>query len=271
MAARQNKKRVGMFEFEEAIDRVMLGPERKSRIRSVRENEMVAYHESGHALVAYKLDNFDPLFKITIVSRGMAGGYTSVLPEEDRHINTKSYLEKMLAMMLGGHVAEEVVFGEMSTGPSDDISKVTRVARQMVTRYGMSERLGPRTFGHKEELIFLGREISEQRDYSEKIAEEIDDEVRRLIDHAHDLARKLVTENRAKLDQLARKLLEVETLEGDALLALMASPIDGSGEPPAETAAPPPPAPTPPPPSEPEKREDEAPKGRPRPGLAWGS
>jgi cell division protease FtsH len=271
MAARQNKKRVNMVDFEEAIDRVMLGPERKSRIRSARENEMVAYHESGHALVAYKLDNFDPLFKITIVSRGMAGGYTSVLPEEDRHINTKSYLEKMLAMMLGGHVAEEVVFGEMSTGPSDDISKVTRVARQMVTRFGMSERLGPRTFGHKEELIFLGREISEQRDYSEKIAEEIDDEVRRLIDHAHDLARKIVNENRAKLDQLATKLMEVETMEGDVLLALMASPVDGSEAPPVEPAAPPPPAPTLPPPSEPEKREDEAPKGRPRPGLAWGS
>ncbi|MPZ48441.1 MAG: ATP-dependent zinc metalloprotease FtsH [Dehalococcoidia bacterium] len=269
MAARRNKKRIDMVDFEEAIDRVMLGPERKSRIRSVTENEMVAYHESGHALVAYKLENFDPLFKITIVSRGMAGGYTLALPEEDRHINTKTYLEKRLAMMLGGHVAEEVVFGEMSTGPSDDISKVTQMARAMVTRFGMSERLGPRTFARKEELVFLGREISEQRDYSEKVAEEIDDEVRRIIDHAHDLARKIVTENRAKLDQLARKLLEIETLEGDVLLALMASPVDGS-EPPTEAA--PPPEPTLPPPSEPEKREDETqPKGRPRPGLAWGS
>jgi cell division protease FtsH len=248
----------------------MLGPERKSRVRSIRENEMVAYHESGHALVAYKLENFDPLFKITIVSRGMAGGYTSVLPEEDRHINTKSYLEKMLAMMLGGHAAEELVFGEFSTGASDDISKVTKTARAMVTRFGMSERLGPRTFGHKEELIFLGREISEQRDYSEKIAEEIDDEVRRIIDRAHDLARKLIRDNRAKLDHLAKTLLEVETLEGDALLALMAAPTDGDSPPAVEAA--PPPAPTPPPPPiEPEKREDEAPKGRPRPGLAWGS
>src|SRR5215218_3009842 len=160
MAARTNKKRVNMIDFEEAIDRVMLGPERKSRVRSIKENEMVAYHESGHALVAYKLENFDPLFKITIVSRGMAGGYTSVLPEEDRHINTKSYLEKMLAMMLGGHAAEEEVFGEMSTGASDDISKVTKTARAMVTRFGMSERLGPRTFGQAQELVFLGREIS---------------------------------------------------------------------------------------------------------------
>jgi cell division protease FtsH len=263
LAARQNKKRVGIHEFEEAIDRVMMGPERKSRVRSPHENEMVAYHEAGHALVAYKLEDFDPLYKITIVSRGMAGGYTLALPEEDRHINTKTYLEKRLAMTLGGHAAEEIVFGEMSTGPSDDISKVTSLARAMVTRYGMSEQLGPRTFGRKEELIFLGREISEQRDYSERIAEEIDDEVRRIIDRAHDLARKIIAENRPKLDQLVRKLIEVETLEGDQLLALMASPVDQD---PLET----PPSPTPPPPGEPEP-QDEAPKGVPRPGLAWGT
>jgi len=268
MAARQNKKRVGMPEFEEAIDRVMMGPERKSRVRSQRENEMVAYHEAGHALVAYKLEDFDPLYKITIVSRGMAGGYTLALPEEDRHINTKAYLEKRLAMALGGHAAEELVFGEMSTGPSDDIAKVTKLARAMVTRYGMSERLGPRTFGQKEELIFLGREISEQRDYSEKVAEEIDDEVRRIIDKAHDLARDILRENRAKLDQLAKKLIEVETLEGEQLIGLLEGPLD-EDVPAAEQ--PPPPAPTPPPPVEPEVRPDEAPKGRPRPGLAWGN
>jgi cell division protease FtsH len=267
MAARQNKKRVGMPEFEEAIDRVMMGPERKSRVRSVRENEMVAYHESGHALVAYKLQDFDPLYKITIVSRGMAGGYTLALPEEDRHINTKAYLEKRLAMALGGHAAEEIIFGEMSTGPSDDISKVTKLARAMVTRYGMSERLGPRTFGQKEELIFLGREISEQRDYSEKVAEEIDDEVRRIIDRAHELARSILRENRAKLEQLAQKLLEVETLEGEPLLTLMQSPTDGE-QPVEEELAPPP---STPPPPEPETRPEERPKGRPRPGLAWGN
>jgi cell division protease FtsH len=265
LAARGNKKRVGIHEFEEAIDRVMMGPERKSRVRSPRENEMVAYHEAGHALVAYKLEDFDPLYKITIVSRGMAGGYTLALPEEDRHINTKSYLEKRLAMALGGHAAEEIVFGEMSTGPSDDISKVTKLARSMVTRYGMSEQLGPRTFGHKEELIFLGREISEQRDYSERIAEEIDDEVRRIIDKAHDLARQIIREYRAKLDQLARKLIEVETLEGDQLMALMAGPTDQ--EPPSEEPATPP---TPPTPTEPEPRE-EGPRPQPRPGLAWGT
>ena len=229
---------------------------------------MVAYHESGHALVAYKLEGFDPLFKITIVSRGMAGGYTQALPEEDRHLNTRSYLEKMLAMMLGGHSAEEAVFGEMSTGASDDISKATNVARAMVTRYGMSERLGPRTFGRKEEMVFLGREISEQRDYSEKIAEEIDDEVRRIIENAHALARQIIRDNRTKLDHLAKRLMEVETLEGDALLAFMASPTDSDDEPPAaeQPVAPPPPPPS----AEPDQREDEQPRGRPRPGLAWG-
>jgi cell division protease FtsH len=271
LAARVNKKRIGMTEFEEAIDRVMMGPERKSRVRSARENEMVAYHESGHAIVAYKLEDFDPLYKITIVSRGMAGGYTLALPEEDRHINTKAYLEKRLAMALGGHAAEEIVFGEMSTGPSDDISKVTKLARSMVTRYGMSERLGPRTFGQKEELIFLGREISEQRDYSEKVAEEIDDEVRRIIDRAHDLARQILRDNRAKLDQLAKKLMEVETLEGDPLKALLESPLDGEEPPAVDTPASPPPT-TPPTPIEPETRpEEDTPRGRPRPGLAWGS
>jgi cell division protease FtsH len=270
MAARLNKKRITMPDFEEAIDRVMLGPERKSRVRSVKENEMVAFHESGHALVTYMLEDFDPLFKITIVSRGMAGGYTLALPDEDRHLHTRSYLEKRLAMALGGHAAEEIVFGEMSTGASDDIRKVTQTARAMITRYGMSERLGPRTFGQKEELIFLGREISEQRDYSEKVAEEIDDEVRRVIDRAHEIARTIIRDNRAKLEQLARKLLEVETLEGDALIALMEGPTDGDASLPA--TPPPPPAPSPPP-VEPDKREDEeeAPRGRPRPGLAWGS
>ncbi len=271
MAARENKKRIGMSEFEEAIDRVMLGPERKSRIRSPHENEMVAYHESGHALVAYKLENFDPLFKITIVSRGMTGGYTSVLPDEERHLATRSYLEKRLAMALGGHAAEEFIYGEMSTGASDDIRKVTQTARAMVTRYGMSERLGPRTFGQKDEMIFLGREISEQRDYSEKVAEEIDDEVRRIVDRAHEIARTLIRENRSKLEHLAKTLLEVETLEGDALLNLMAAPIPNDDDTPP--AADLPAAPTPPaPPSTPERREEEeSPRGRPRPGLAWGS
>ncbi len=265
LAARVNRKRVTMHEFEEAIDRVMMGPERKSRVRSARENEMVAYHEAGHAVVAFMLDGFDPLYKITIVSRGMAGGYTLALPNEDRHINTKAYLEQRLAMALGGHAAEELIFGEMSTGPSDDISKVTKLARQMVTRFGMSERLGPRTFGQKEELVFLGREISEQRDYSEKVAEEIDDEVRHIIDDAHERARQILRDNKDKLTLLAERLIVVETIESDQLIALL-----GGEEPPAaeEPATPPPSTP----PTEPEIRPDEdQPRGQPRPGLAWGN
>ncbi len=265
LAARVNRKRVTMHEFEEAIDRVMMGPERKSRVRSARENEMVAYHEAGHAIVAFMLEDFDPLYKITIVSRGMAGGYTLALPDEDRHINTKAYLDKRLAMALGGHAAEELVFGEMSTGPSDDISKVTKLARSMVTRYGMSERLGPRTFGQKEELVFLGREISEQRDYSEKVAEEIDDEVRHIIDEAHELARQILHDNKDKLTILAEKLIEIETLEGEQLIALLGGEEPAAAE---EPASPPPSTP----PAEPEARPDEdQPRGQPRPGLAWGN
>ena len=223
MAARLDKKSIGLAQFEEAVDRVMLGPERKSRVRSAQENRMVAFHESGHALVAYMLKEFDPLFKISIVSRGMTGGYTAVLPDEELHLNTRSYLEKRLAMMFGGHSAEVEIFGEMSTGASDDITRATRIARAMVTRFGMSERMGPRTFGRSGEAVFLGRQVSEQRDYSEKIASEIDEEVRRIIDTAHQQARTIIRDNRAKLTQLATTLLDVEVLEGEALRELMAS------------------------------------------------
>jgi cell division protease FtsH len=264
LAARRNKKKIGMSEFEEAIDRVMLGPARKSKVMSPKEKEMVAYHEGGHALVAYYQRDFDLLHKITIVSRGMAGGYTLALPEEDRHLNTKAYFEKRIAFALGGLAAEEVVYGEASTGASDDLQKATQIARAMVTRYGMSEKLGPRTFGRKEELVFLGREISEQRDYSEKIAEDIDDEVRRLIDIAHDAARKILSDNRAKLDQLARRLIEVETLEGENLRILLEAPTDQ--DPPLPDDSPPPPTPREEP-VEPEERT----LPQPRPGLAWGS
>ena len=224
MAARLNKKRIGFAQFEEAVDRVMLGPERKSRVRSAQENRMVAFHESGHALVAYMLKEFDPLFKVSIVSRGMTGGYTAVIPDEELSLNTRSYLEKRLAMMFGGHSAEVEIFGEMSTGASDDITRATRIARAMVTRFGMSNRLGPRTFGRSGEAVFLGRQVSEQRDYSEKIASEIDEEVRRIIDTAHEQARTIIRDNRSKLTQLATALLDVEVLEGEALQELMASP-----------------------------------------------
>jgi cell division protease FtsH len=267
LAARRNKKKIGMSEFEEAVDRVQMGPQRKSKVISPKEKQMVAYHEAGHAVVAYSLHEYDPLHKVTIVARGMAGGYTMALPEEDRTLYSKAYFEKRLAFALGGQVAEEVKFGEMTTGPSDDISKVTQMARAMVTRYGMSERLGPRTFGRKEELIFLGREISEQRDYSEKVAEEIDEEVRRIIEEAHAVARKIITENLDKLDRLAMRLIEDETLEGDQLMAAL------SGRPPAEPPALPPPAESEPPDAEtvPDDELTPSPRTNPKPGLAWGS
>jgi cell division protease FtsH len=266
LAARRGKRRIGMAEFNEAVDRVIAGPERKSRVMGPRERQIVAYHEAGHALVAHVLPHADPPYKISIVARGMAGGFTRFLPEEDRHLYTKSQFRDMLASMLGGLVAEELVFGEFTTGPQDDLERATRLARQMVTQFGMSERLGPRTFGRKEELIFLGKEIAEQRNYSEKIAEEIDEEVRQIIDHAYHTARRVLQENRAKLDQLVQVLLEKETVEGEELKALLEAP---PGQEPALPPAPPPPAPRP----EGEKERERAPTPQtivqPRPGLAF--
>ena len=221
LAARRGKKKVTMPEFDEAVDRVIAGPERKSRVISQKERELIANHEAGHALVGYLLPNADPPYKISIVSRGLAGGFTRFLPEEDRHLYTKTQFQGMLAATLGGIVAEQAVFGESTTGPQDDLEKATRLARQMVTQWGMSERLGPRTFGRKEEMIFLGREISEQRNYSEKVAEEIDDEVRKIIEQAYKTASDLLTKHRDKLDQIVRFLLEEETIEGEALQAIL--------------------------------------------------
>jgi cell division protease FtsH len=229
LAARRNKKSIGMDELEEAIDRVIAGPERKSRIISEKEKEVTAYHEAGHALVGRMLKNSDPVHKISIVARGMMGGYTRFLPVEDRYLVTRSYFLDQLAIALGGHTAEDLVYGEMSTGASNDLEQATRLARQMVTQYGMSERLGPRTFGRKEELVFLGREISETKNYSEKVAEEIDEEIRFLIDRAHKTAREVLTRNRSKLDQIARKLIEDETIEGEVLEELFAAPVEDQG------------------------------------------
>ena len=221
LAARRGKKKVTMAEFDEAVDRVIAGPERKSRVISEREREIIAYHEAGHALVGYLLPNADPPYKISIVSRGMAGGFTRFLPEEDRHLYTKSQFKDMLAAILGGMASEELTFDEATTGPSDDLQKATSLARQMVTQWGMSENLGPRTFGRKEEMIFLGREITEQRNYSEKVAEEIDDEVRTIVDQAYQSATEQLTKNRDKLEQLVKVLREEETIEGGALQAIL--------------------------------------------------
>jgi len=220
LAARRGKKVIEMQELEESIDRVIAGPERKSRKISPKEKEITAYHEAGHALVARMLPNADPVHKISIVARGMMGGYTRLLPTEDRYLLTRSQLNDMLATMLAGHTAEDIIFGEMTTGSQNDIEQATKLARKMVTDYGMSDKLGPRTFGHKEEMVFLGREISEQRDYSEKIAQEIDEEVHKITQHAYETARRILTENKPKLVQIAEKLIVQETLEGEELDAL---------------------------------------------------
>jgi cell division protease FtsH len=268
LAARRNKKKISMDEFNEAVDRVIAGPERKSRVISPQEKEIIAYHEAGHALVANRLPEADPVFKITIVSRGMAGGFTRFLPEEDRHLGNKAHYLAQLAVALGGHQAEEHVFGDVTTGPSDDISRATKIARQMVTQWGMSERLGPRTFGRKEELVFLGREISEQRDYSEKVAEEIDDEVRRLVEQAKEVAHRVITENRHVLDRVARKLMEDETIEGDDVARLFGSDEEfAAGE---QPALPNPPAPPNGRGDEDQEQRPEVAKPRTSPGLAWG-
>lgn len=225
LAARRGKKAIEMLELEESIDKVIAGPERKSRKISPKEKELTAYHESGHALVAKMLPNADAVHKISIVARGMMGGYTRLLPTEDRYLHTRSQLRDMLATLLAGHTAEELIFNEITTGPQADIEEATKLARRMVTDFGMSETLGPRTFGHKEEMVFLGREISEQRDYSEKVARQIDDEVHRIINQAHEEAKKILTENKPILVRVAEKLLIQETLEGEELDALFNEPL----------------------------------------------
>jgi cell division protease FtsH len=215
LAARRNKKSIGQPEFEEAIERVIAGPERKSRLISAKEKQIIAHHETGHALVAHLLPNCDPVHKVSIIARGMAGGYTLALPESDRTLFSKAKFQDDLAFALGGRAAEEIVFGDITTGASNDLERVTQMARAMVTRYGMSEKLGPMVYGKKEELVFLGKEIGEQRDYSDAVAQEIDDEVRQIINDAYATAKRLLTENREKLDSIARRLIEVETLDAE--------------------------------------------------------
>jgi cell division protease FtsH len=213
LAARRNRKDITLKELEDATDRTIAGPERKSRIISPKEKEIFAYHESGHALTAKMLPNADPVHKVSIVSRGIIGGWTRLLPSEDRHLETKSRFEDSLAVSLGGRVAEEITFGEMTTGARHDLEEATKLARKMVTEYGMSQKLGPRTFGQRQELVFLGREISEQRDYSDKIAQEIDEEVHNIIQRAYNTAKQILTANKEKLRQLAQELIAHETLD----------------------------------------------------------
>ncbi len=220
LAARRNKRFITMDELQEAIERVRMGPERRSRLLTPKEKQIISYHEAGHAVVNYYMKHTDPVQKVTIVPRGMAGGYVMPLPDEDA-IENRSRFRDMMAFLLGGRAAEEVVFGIPTTGASNDLEQVTRLARAMVTSLGMSEKLGPLTFGQRDEMVFLGREISEQRNYSEEVAELIDEEVRRLVTEAHQRALQVLREHRDKLEQLAQRLMEVETVSGSEFYALM--------------------------------------------------
>jgi cell division protease FtsH len=232
LAARRGKKVIEMEELEESIDRVIAGPERKSRRISPKEKEITAYHESGHALVAKMLPNADPVHKISIVARGMTLGHTRQLPE-DRYLMTRSQFKDMLATFLAGQTAEELIFNETSTGAYDDIKRATELARKMVTDFGMSDTLGPRTFGDKQELVFLGREISEQKDYSDKTANLIDEEINKIIQSAYTTAKRILTENKPRLIHIAEKLITQETIEGEELEAAFAEPLSTKVEAPS--------------------------------------
>lgn len=221
LAARRNKTIVSQNELFESIEKVLLGPERKSHILSSKEKEITAYHEAGHALVAAMLPGTDPVHKISIISRGRAGGYTMKLPIEDRHLHTRTEFLSDLSVMLAGHATEQEVFHELTTGASNDLQKVTELARRLVTQFGMSEKLGPMTFGHQEELVFLGKEIHESRNYSEATAFEIDKEIRQHIHDAYLVAQNVIKAQRKKLDAIAKRLIEKETIEKDEFAAMM--------------------------------------------------
>jgi cell division protease FtsH len=225
LAARRNRKSISMAEFEEAIERVIAGPERKSRLISQEEKRIIAYHEAGHAVVMNALPEADPVQKVSIIARGMAAGYTLSLPQEDRTLMPRKKLIAEMVGLLGGRAAEELVFDDITSGAGNDLERVTQLARMMVTRLGMSEELGPMVYGQKEELIFLGREIAEQRDYSEAVAEQIDREVRRLVNEAYQKARQLLIQYRDKLDAVAQRLLEVETLSREEFEAIFPPPV----------------------------------------------
>jgi cell division protease FtsH len=220
LAARRNKKVIGMSEFQEALERIVAGPERRSRVISDAEKAIIAYHEGGHAVVQRILPKCDPVAKVTIISRGMALGYTMALPTEDRYLQSKTEFEDKIAGLLGGNVAERLIFGDTTTGSSNDIEKATTLARRMVTEFGMSDKLGPLSFGKRDELVFLGREIGEQRNYSDEVAKTIDEEVRVIIDKAFERATEVLTVHRDKLTALAEKLVAEETVDSDQFEAL---------------------------------------------------
>ena len=267
LAARQGKREIDHLQLEEGIMRVIAGPEKKTRVMSEKERRVTAFHEMGHALVAHYLHNTDPVHKISVISRGQALGYTISLPTEDKFLTTRAELSDTMAMTLGGRAAEEIAFGEITTGASNDLEKVTATAKQMVMRFGMSDKLGPRVFGHDHGQPFLGREFSSEPDYSDEIAREIDDEIRRIVEEAHQLAREILEQHRKKLDMTSEILLKRETIEREQFIEL----LDGKSE--EEVFGEDQPAlPAPPPaPEAPERKPERAPTPLPRPGLAGGT
>ncbi len=265
LAARSGKREITQVELEEGIMRVIAGPEKKTRVMGEKERRITAYHEMGHAIVGHFLPNSDPIHKISVISRGQALGYTISLPGEDKFLTTRAELLDTMAMALGGRAAEELVFGEITTGASNDLEKVTATAKQMVMRFGMSEKLGPRVFGHDRGQPFLGREFSAEPDYSDEIAREIDLEIRRIVESAHTVARDMLTEQRDALNSISEILLKRETLERDQFVALLGG---ESEEQVFGSEAPPPPSL--PAAAQPE-RSGESPKLFPRPGYAGGT
>ncbi|MBI5309851.1 MAG: ATP-dependent metallopeptidase FtsH/Yme1/Tma family protein [Actinobacteria bacterium] len=269
LAARNGRKAIGEQELEEGIMRVIAGPEKKSRLMSDKERLITAYHEMGHALVGHYLPNCDPVHKISIINRGQALGYTISMPTEDKFLTSRSELTDTMAMTLGGRAAEEIIFKEITTGASNDLEKVTATAKQMVMRFGMSEKLGPRVFGHDHGQPFLGREFSAEPDYSDEIASEIDSELRRLVEQAHQTAHRILEEHREQLDRISKILVRQETIESDQFLAL----LEGKSEEevfkePEEPAAPEPEGR--PLPERPVPGRGARPTPLPRPGLAGG-
>jgi cell division protease FtsH len=262
LAARRGKKTIEMLELEEGIMRVIAGPEKRTRLLSEHERKVTAYHEMGHALVGHLLPNCDPVHKISVISRGQALGYTISLPREDRFLQTKSALMDNLAMTLGGRAAEELVFHEITTGAANDLEKVTHTAKQMIMRFGMSEKLGPRTLGRNHDMPFLGRELSAEPDYSDEIAREIDDEIRRIVEEAHERAKNVLSDHMEELHQLSQLLIERETIDKEQFERLLA------GEPEESVFAEPEPPPVEPEPDiERRPRVDPQPRPFPLPGA----
>jgi cell division protease FtsH len=235
LAARDDRKRIHMADLERAAERVIAGPEKKSRVISEREKWLVSYHEAGHGIVSYLLPYCDPVHKISIIPRGRAGGYTLLLPKEDRYYMTRSQLLDQITMLLGGRVAEDLALKEISTGAQNDLERATEIARRMIMEYGMSDDLGPLTFGHKQDTPFLGRDIARDRNYSEEVAYAIDREVRRVIDECYNRAQDILTEHRDSLERVAKRLFEQETIEAPELSKLMSAPEGKETE---ETPAP---------------------------------